>query len=87
MTITSFLISLAGATMLLLFAVRKRYFKHLEGGASESFEASDIHLETLRSLLGFNSHIAVMAYPILYRNRQILETLLIEEIPTTEAYA
>ena len=57
---------------------RKRHLRRLQHGASESFETSDIHLETLRALREFNSHIAAIAYPILYRNGQLLETRLIQ---------
>ncbi|WP_425082544.1 Na/Pi cotransporter family protein [Ruegeria arenilitoris] len=63
---------------------RKRHLKRLQHGSTESFETSDIHLETLRALREFNSHIAAVAYPILYRNGQLLETRLIEEMPRTQ---
>lgn len=59
---------------------RKRHLKRLQGGSTESFETSDIHLETLRGLREFNSHIAAVAYPILYQNGQLLETRLIEDM-------
>ncbi|MEL0437871.1 Na/Pi cotransporter family protein [Phycobacter sp. K97] len=60
---------------------RKRHLKRLQGGVSESFESSDIHLETLRALREFNSHIAAVSYPVLYQNGQLLETRLIQEMP------
>ncbi|NVK14269.1 MAG: hypothetical protein HWE35_08820, partial [Rhodobacteraceae bacterium] len=41
----------------------------------------DIHLETLRALREFNSHIAAVATPVLYRSGQLLETRLIEDMP------
>ncbi|MCX8953343.1 Na/Pi cotransporter family protein [Ruegeria sp. NA] len=63
---------------------RKRHLKRLQHGSTESFETSDIHLETLRAFREFNSHIAAVAYPILYRNGQLLETRLIEEMPHKE---
>ncbi len=63
---------------------RKRHLKRLQHGTTESFETSDIHLETLRAFREFNSHIAAVAYPILYRNGQLLETRLIEEMPQME---
>lgn len=59
---------------------RKRHLKRLQGGSTDSFETSDIHLETLRALREFNSHIAAVAYPILYQNGQLLETRLIEDM-------
>ncbi len=63
---------------------RKRHLRRLQHGSTESFETSDIHLETLRAFREFNSHIAAVAYPILYRNGQLLETRLIEEMPRKE---
>ncbi|MBY6069584.1 Na/Pi cotransporter family protein, partial [Leisingera aquaemixtae] len=59
---------------------RKRHLRRLQDGGRESFDTSDIHLETLRALREFNSHIAAVAYPVLYRNGQLLETRLIEEM-------
>ncbi|MDE4175274.1 Na/Pi cotransporter family protein [Phaeobacter sp. PT47_59] len=59
---------------------RKRHLKRLQRGVSESFESSDIHLETLRALREFNSHIAAVSYPVLYQNGQLLETRLIEKM-------
>ena len=59
---------------------RKRHLRRLQHGTTESFETSDIHLETLRAFREFNSHIASVAYPVLYRNGQLLETRLIKEI-------
>ncbi|WP_170334838.1 Na/Pi cotransporter family protein [Ruegeria arenilitoris] len=59
---------------------RKRHLRRLQHGTTESFETSDIHLETLRAFREFNSHIASIAYPVLYRNGQLLETRLITEI-------
>ena len=59
---------------------RKRHLARLHEGRSESFESSDVHLETLRALRDINSHVAAIAYPILYRNGQLLETRLIEDM-------
>ncbi len=59
---------------------RKRHLRRLQHGSTESFETSDIHLETLRAFREFNSHIASIAYPVLYRNGQLLETRLINEV-------
>ncbi|MGR3760949.1 Na/Pi cotransporter family protein [Roseobacteraceae bacterium NS-SX3] len=61
---------------------RKRHLRRLQGGTKESFDSSDIHLETLRALREFNSHIAAVSYPVLYRNGQLLETRLIETMPS-----
>ena len=59
---------------------RKRHLKRLHRGATHSFDTSDIHLETLRALREFNSHIAAVSYPLLYQNGQLLETRLINEL-------
>ncbi|NOX39779.1 MAG: Na/Pi cotransporter family protein [Alphaproteobacteria bacterium] len=59
---------------------RKKHLKRLREGAEASFESSDVHLETLRNLKELNSNIAAIAYPILYRGGQLLETRLIETI-------
>lgn len=61
-------------------ASRKKHLKRLGKGAEVSFDSSDIHLDTLRALREFNSHVAAVAYPILYRGGQLLETRLIEAI-------
>jgi phosphate:Na+ symporter len=63
---------------------RKRHFKRLQGGEQHSFASSDIHLETLRAFRDFNSNIAAVATPILYANGQLLETRLIEDMPTQD---
>ncbi|PSL22154.1 Na/Pi cotransporter family protein [Shimia abyssi] len=59
---------------------RKRHLKRLQEGRAESFGSSDVHLETLRALRDLNSHVSAIAYPILYRNGQLLETRLIQEM-------
>lgn len=59
---------------------RKRHLKRLQDGLVESFETSDIYLETLLALREFNSHIASIAYPLLYKHGQLLETRLIEDM-------
>ncbi|MCY4287449.1 MAG: Na/Pi cotransporter family protein [Aestuariivita sp.] len=64
---------------------RKRHLKRLQNGQSESFETSDIHLDTLRAFREINSHISAIAYPILYETGQLLETRLIEEMPKKAA--
>ncbi len=57
---------------------RTKHLKRLREGDEISFESSDIHLETLRALKDFNSQISAVAYPILYRSGQLLETRLVE---------
>jgi phosphate:Na+ symporter len=64
---------------------RKRHLERLTLGRKDSFESSNIHLETLRALRDLNGHISAVAYPILYRNGQLLETRLIEEMPRADA--
>ena len=59
---------------------RKKHLRRLSEGTAKSFESSDIHLETTRSLKEFNSHVSAVAYPILYRGGQLLETRLIETL-------
>ena len=64
---------------------RKKHLKRLGKGEETSFDSSDIHLETLRALREINSLIATVAYPILHRSGQLLETRLIEVITPEEA--
>ncbi len=61
-------------------ASRKKHLKRLSNGSAVSFDSSNIHLETLRALNECNSRIATLAYPILYRGGQLLETRLIENL-------
>jgi phosphate:Na+ symporter len=64
---------------------RKRHLKRLQEGRAESFETSDLHLETLSALRDINAHISAVAYPILYRNGQLLETRLIQDMDADAA--
>lgn len=66
-------------------ASRKKHLKRLGEGLAVSFDSSDVHLETLRSFKDFNSQIAAVAYPILYRGGQLLETRLIENMDEKES--
>jgi phosphate:Na+ symporter len=59
---------------------RKRHLERIHAGRSDSLQSSDLHLETLRALRDINSHICAVAYPILYRNGQLLKTRLIHKI-------
>ncbi|MEH6833040.1 MULTISPECIES: Na/Pi cotransporter family protein [Falsihalocynthiibacter] len=63
---------------------RKNHLTRLQSGRGDSFRSSDVHLETLRALRDVNSHIAAIAYPVLYRNGQLLETRLIQEMDLHE---
>ena len=64
---------------------RKKHLKRLREGRETSFESSDIHLETLRGLKELNSQIAAVAYPILIKNGQLLETRLIDTMEEEQA--
>jgi phosphate:Na+ symporter len=57
---------------------RKSHLERLAKGRAESLESSDLYLETGLALREFNSHIASIAYPILSREGQLLDTSLIE---------
>jgi len=61
---------------------RKRHLKRLHDGLVESILSSNAHLELLRAFREFNSHICAVAYPILHKHGQLLETRLIHETPT-----
>lgn len=65
---------------------RKKHLKRLSSGSAVSFDSSNIHLETLRALNQFNSRITTLAYPILYRGGQLLETRLIENLDSAEGH-
>ena len=58
---------------------RKSHLKRLAKGRVESLESSDLHLETGLAFKEFNSHIASVAYPILSREGQLLDSRLIVE--------
>ncbi|MDX1743645.1 MAG: Na/Pi cotransporter family protein [Ruegeria sp.] len=64
---------------------RKAHLKRLERGRTESFQTSDLHLETLRAMRDLHGHIAAIAYPILYKSGQVLETRLVMEMEKGEA--
>lgn len=59
---------------------RKRHLKRIRQNEEVSLESSDLHLETLGALKELNSQIASIAYPILFRHGQLLETRLVDEI-------
>ncbi|OUS08916.1 Na/Pi cotransporter [Rhodobacterales bacterium 52_120_T64] len=59
---------------------RKQHLKRLREGEEISFESSNIHLETLRNLKELNSLFASVAYPILYKSGQLLQTRLVETL-------
>lgn len=59
---------------------RKKHLARLSNGEKISFESSNIHLEIISSLKDLNSHIAAIAYPILYRGGLLLDTRLKEKL-------
>lgn len=63
---------------------RKKHLKRLSKGSEISFGSSSIHLETSRALIEFNSRVSTLAYPILYRGGQLLETRLIENLDSID---
>lgn len=66
-------------------ASRKAHLKRLEAGQADSIGSSDVHLETLRALRELYGHLAAVAYPILYRTGQVLETRLVSDPMTGDA--
>ena len=56
---------------------RKNHLKRLAKGRVESLESSDLHLETGLAFKEFNSHVASIAYPILAREGQLLDSRLV----------
>ncbi|WP_336509511.1 Na/Pi cotransporter family protein [Ruegeria lacuscaerulensis] len=58
---------------------RKKHLQRLQNGRVESLETSNTHLETLRALREVNSHICAIAYPLLYKTGQLLETRLVHD--------
>jgi len=58
---------------------RKKHLKRLAAGLTESFETSDLHLETSLAFKEFNSQIATIAYPILSREGKLLHSRLVDK--------
>ena len=58
-------------------ATRKSHLSRLAAGEAVSLSSSDVHLECAHALKEFNAQIAAVAYPILFREGQLLETRLI----------
>ena len=61
--------------------LRARADKAAAEAAKAEEEAEEAETPALRE---FNSHISAVAYPILYRNGQLLETRLIDDLPAPE---
>lgn len=64
---------------------RKAHLKRLTAGETDSFQTSDIHLETAYSLKELNSWIVTVAHPILHREGQLLNSRLTPEGDESEA--
>ena len=64
-------------------ATRKKHLRRLSAGETTSLESSDVHLETAHALKEINSQIASIAYPILFREGQLLDTRLITRMDET----
>lgn len=60
---------------------RKNHLKRLQTDPLQSLETSDIHLESLRALREINSFIAAVAYPVLDRDGQLLQSRLVDAGP------
>ena len=58
---------------------RKRHLKRLAAGLTESFDTSDLHLETSLAFKEFNSQISTIAYPILSREGKLLDSRLVDK--------
>ncbi|MCP4383026.1 MAG: Na/Pi cotransporter family protein [Hyphomicrobiales bacterium] len=57
---------------------RKHHLTRLQTGSEASIESSNLHLETLTALKDINSQITSIAYPILYRAGQLLDSRLVQ---------
>ena len=58
---------------------RQHHLQRLHAGSAQSFDSSNLHLETLKAMKDFNSLLACVAYPILQRAGQLRDTRLIGE--------
>ncbi len=59
-----------------------QHVRRLQSGAPDSIETSDIHLETLSALRQINSLFAAVAYPILTKHGDLLDSRLAERTST-----
>ncbi|WP_272874553.1 Na/Pi cotransporter family protein [Paracoccus shandongensis] len=57
-----------------------RHLARLRSGQSDSMETSDLHLEVVRALKEINSLLVKVAYPILTRNGDLLESRLTADV-------
>ena len=54
----------------------EQHYQRLRSGSAQSIESSNIHLETIRALRQLNSLFAAVAYPILSRSGDLLDSRL-----------
>jgi phosphate:Na+ symporter len=52
------------------------HFERISNGATQSIDASSLHLDILRDLKRINSHLTSVAYPILERAGELAESRL-----------
>jgi len=60
-----------------------QHVRRLQSGATKSIETSDMHLETLSALRQINSLFAAVAYPILTKHGDLLDSRLAERTKTS----
>jgi phosphate:Na+ symporter len=56
--------------------LQRKHLKRLRQGLTEAYETSAIHLELLRALKALNTSFAMIAYPLLEDNGELLESRL-----------
>ena len=56
----------------------EKHFARVSEGRVESIESSSLHLDILRDLKRINSHLTSVAYPILERSGELMESRLID---------
>ncbi len=61
-------------------ASTKKHLRRLSEGTQKSLNSSNMHLELVRSMRLFNSHVSSVCYPILKRAGHLLETRLIDDV-------
>ena len=61
-------------------ATRKKHLKRVIDGNAVSLASSDVHLETATALKELNSQIATLAYPLLHREGQLLDSRLVSSL-------
>ena len=57
-------------------SLQRKHLKRLRQGLTESYETSAIHLDLLRALKALNTSFAMIAYPLLEDQGELLESRL-----------